>query len=251
MFVAMARALRPARRGERESVAGDPQRRLVAIDVIAARGREAQQQRVAVGGDGFDGEGLFRRERLRIDAARGAGVAEQSARRRAACEELVGVRGRLDRERHLQGAHLRRVAHAQVRAALVLHLDRGRGGIACRRAGVRHVQLRPIGFDIAEEFVVLRMARWQGERAARKTFGVDAMAVEVIAGCDAPGQQDAIARLRFRLERKGLVDGEEILFVDRAGRGREQRANQQRQQGKEGDGSEAHRGWVSRTIQSR
>ena len=78
MFVAVRDALRPARRAQRDAGLAcggiELQRGLVAIQVIARRRREAQQQRVAVAGDRLEAERLFRRQRQRVGWRRRRGA---------------------------------------------------------------------------------------------------------------------------------------------------------------------------------
>ena len=88
VLVAMLLARRPLRRAQRDAFAVEGELRLVAIQVVARRRREAHEQRVAAVGDRFDVEGLRFRQRLalrdaELQRASGRGCAEQAA---DACE---------------------------------------------------------------------------------------------------------------------------------------------------------------------
>ena len=168
MLVAVRR--RPAASAARPSAMPARRRRscergLVAIQVVALGRGEAQQQGVAVAGDRLEAERLLRRQRLRRRPRRAVAPAAAS---RVAAGEAAAERGEARRrrsrvasarQRHRQRARLRRIAHAEVGAALVFHLQRDRIDAGRRRAGQHRDQLLAVGLDLAEEFVVVLLRR--------------------------------------------------------------------------------------------
>ena len=191
MLVAVRYACRPQRLARRDAVGVELERGAVAIQVIARRRREAQQQGVAVADDGVEREGARFRQRFGL-----AGVAEHAAQRigagcaRTRCQriEVGAVRGD-GRQFHRQRARLRRVADAGVGAALIFDLQRNGGARASdvRQGGEQFVA---IGFGLAEEFVLVRFALRQLQRAAaragRGRLHAGAMPIQIVAIGDLP-----------------------------------------------------------------
>ena len=231
MLVAVRHALRPLRLARRDAVGVEPDGGAVAIQVVALRGRKAQQQRVAVANDGIEREGLFLRQRPGL-----AGIAEQAAERvgagcaRTRCErvEVAAVRDHCrsgtgsGRQLHRQRARLRRIADAGVGAALIFDPQ---GNSAARADDVRQggQQFVAIGFSFAEELVLVRFALRQRERAAacvgRDRLHAGAMPVQIVAIGDLPADPHRVRGGGFCAEHIGLIDRQQIGFVDRGGGG--------------------------------
>ena len=179
---------------------------LVAVEVVARRRGQAQQQGIAVEGDHLAGVGLLRRQRGRIGLD-GIAAAEQAAAL-ASEPERAGRRGL--RQRDLQRAGLRRIADPGIGATLVLHGQGGRGG--ARHGGPINGpdQRLPVGLDVAEEFVAMLVAIGQGQpRLAERRIRLhrSAVAVQVIAVGDLPADLDAVGRGGLRGQHENLVDG--------------------------------------------
>ncbi|CAM0722307.1 Transcriptional regulator [Acinetobacter baumannii] len=160
---------------------------------------------------------------------------------------------RFARQRDLQGAGLRRVAHAGIGAALVLHGQGGRARAGRGRAGEGAEQFLAVGFDVAEEFVAVGLAlRQRHGRAGEGGIGLDrgAVPVQVIAVGDPPAHLDAVRRGGLRGQDEDLVDRRQFEVLG-DGRGRGQR----KQQGEPGQpAAQADRGcghWLSLPVGSR
>lgn len=116
---------------------------------------------------------------------------------------------RFARQRDLQGAGLRQVAHAGIGAAPVLHGQGGRARAGRGRAGEGAEQFLAVGFDVAEEFVAVGLAlRQRHGRAGEGGIGLDrgAVPVQVIAVGDPPAHLDAVRRGGLRGQDEDLVD---------------------------------------------
>ena len=201
-------ARRPARRARRDAARRrhSLQRRLVAIQVIALRRGEAQQQRVAVVDDRLEAERLLRRQRLRVHAAsrRPATARDRAERalpqaRRSPSSPRTAARWRRG-SATVRRARLRRIAHADVGAALVLHLQRdgvapvARAGQRCAAAaGDRFRRRRRTRRGAARRAAAAAAAHWN----AAIGLHADPVPVQVIAVGDAPAQRDAVARRRL------------------------------------------------------
>ena len=229
----MRYAFRPLRLARRDAVGVEPERGAVAIQVITRRRREAQQQGVAVADDGVEREGLFLRQRPGL-----AGIAEHAAERvgagcaRARCEriEAAAVRDRCRsgtgsgsrRQFHRQRARLRRIADAGVGAALIFDLQ-GDGGARADDVRQGGDQFVAIGFGLAEEFVLVRVALGQRQRpaarAGRDRLHAGPMPVHVIAVGDLPADPHRVSGGGFGAEHIGLIDRQQIGLVDRGGDG--------------------------------
>ncbi len=160
---------------------------------------------------------------------------------------------RFARQRDLQGAGLRRVAHAGIGAAPVLHGQGGRARAGRGRAGEGAEQFLAVGFDVAEEFVAVGLAlRQRHGRAGEGGIGLDrgAVPVQVIAVGDPPAHLDAVRRGGLRGQDEDLVDRRQFEVLG-DGRGRGQR----KQQGEPGQpAAQADRGcghWLSLPVGSR
>ncbi|MGY4515236.1 hypothetical protein ACVWWW_000804 [Lysobacter sp. HA18] len=214
MFVAMHARLRPARCAEREARCArsgiELERGAIAIQVVTGCWREAHEHGVRRAGNRFKTERLFGRQRCGVDA-RGR-AACKCERRAAECGCGRSVRGR---QVDSQAPRLRGITDARIRAALVLdrhHRARGR-----RRARQRCDERIAIGFDVAEEFVVMCIALGQPHRA-RVEGGVglhaDAVAIQVVALRDRPAHFDrAVGVARARYEH--AVDRRQLIGRDR------------------------------------
>ena len=182
--------------------------KLVAIQVIALSRRQPQQQRVAAIGDHLGAERLRVRQRRGVQRAGIAAQLEQAAGPAPAQPEPA-ARRRL-RQRDLERAGLRRIADAGIGAALVLHGQGGRGCARCGAAVEGPDQRLPVGLDVAEEFVAVLVAIWQGQsRLAERCIRLhrSAVAVQVIAVGDLPAHLDAVGRGGLRRQHEDLVDG--------------------------------------------
>ncbi len=231
VLVAVGLALRPARQpGAHAAGAFQCQRGAVAVDVVARRRGEAQQQAVAVADDGFEVERLLGRQRQRVHAGGLAGGAEQARAGGAAWHQRAQIfawrssglcpggigRGQVDAD----FAPLRRIAHAGIGAALVLHLQDGGLHRRVGLAGQGGLQLLAVGLHLAEELVVFALALRQRQFARGKPLSgldADAVAIQVVARCDLPVQRDAVAAVGGGAQREGLVHWQQILFADRQG----------------------------------
>ncbi len=151
--------------------------------------------------------------------------------RRTGCVRAPRIRSRsCSRQGDLQRARLRRIADADVGAALVLHLQRQGLGAVGGGAGLHGGEVAAVGLDFAEELVGVRLPRRQLQRvgleAAAGLLHRDAVAVQVIALGDRPVDLDAVARHRACAEREGFVDRQQLVLV-----GRGQRRQRGREQG--------------------
>ncbi len=235
MRVVVRLAGRPARRAGADAVgAGDAEFVAVLVEVVTAGRGEAQQHGVAVPRDRFEAEGLLRRQRVanteqrRRCTRRTRRAAERAAERG---ETAVGGAGRW-RQRDLQRARLRRIADAQIRAALVLDLQRDTADPIRGLPGQRGDERAAIGLDIAEELVVMLAAvgQLQGRRAeiAGRHPCRGAVPVEVVAVGDPPADLDPVPAHRLCGDRQRLVDRQHIVEIDRQ---RRRRGEQQQGQG--------------------
>src|SRR3546814_6498910 len=74
-----------------------------------------------------------------------------------------------------------------------------------------------IGLHVAEELVVLALARRQLQCAGGEAFGgedLDAMAIQVIAIGNLPAQFDGVRIQRARTQRERLLDRPQVRFID-------------------------------------
>ena len=224
---------RPLRRAGDDAVGLHAHAGAVAVEVVARCRREAQQQLVGRVDDGLDLEGLGLRQR-QADGAGGRLVAAKQVDAAGRGQQGRASRGR---QRHAQGLGVRRVADADVGAALVLHLQLHRRHAVGDGAGEHRGHLIAVGLDVAEELVGVGDAVGQLERigaeAGRGHLGAHAVPVEVVALGDAPVQFDAAALGGLGAEREGLVDGQQVGLVQSLGRGGEE---EQGQQGREPTG---------------
>ncbi len=145
--------------------------------------------------------------------------------------------------RYRQGQQLAmgRIAHADIGAPLVADLEIGIDRIAgVARAlaigpgqGGGGVQLVAIGFNIAEEFIVVaftvgQLQRRQFQAGRRCHGGGQAVPVQVIALGDPPVQMQSAVIADLPLQREGFIDRKQVVFADGG-------------MGKQGDGGEQDR----------
>ena len=205
VLVAVRLARGEARRAQRDANrVAQAERGLVAIQVIARRRRQSHQQFAGGVGDRLEAEGLFVRQ--------GVSGAEHDGRLAAQ---------RRDWQRDGQGARLRRIAHACVRAALVPDLERHRGHVAGRSAGLHRRHRLAVGLDLAEELVDMlvpvRQLQGMGVEGGVRRLHRKAMPIQVVAGGDRPGEFHAFTADRLCGQHIGLIDWQQIALVDRPG----------------------------------
>jgi hypothetical protein len=243
MFVLVRLAFRKTRRAQRDSARAEQAKaRLVAIQVITRRRRQPNQQFRRRIGDGIEFERLIFRQRqpARSDTQT---TARRSAHERDRIDCRRGglgrdIRSAGCRHRHIQRARLGRVTHANIGAALVLHLEAHRRHAAGGGAGEHGGDGVAIGFNVAEEFVAVLVPGRQLQRVELEG-GIDrlhreAMLVQVIARRHFPGEFDALARHRLGREHIGLVHRQQVVHAQglRANRKRGD-AGQQHGQGRD------------------
>ena len=242
VLVAVGAALRPPRQAGAD-VAGafQRQRGAVAVEVVAGGRGETQQQAVAVADDRLEVEGLVGRERQGVHASGLAGRAEQPCATGAARHQRAQAFARRSGgwrvgQVHAQFAALRRVAHAGIGAALVLHLQ-DRAALTGRGlAGQAGLQRGAVGLHLAEEFVVLALAFRQIQRTGGEAlagFDADAMPVQVVTRGDLPGQRDAVTSIGLGAQCEGLVHWQQVCLGNRLRRWRGQQQRQGDEQGRD------------------
>ncbi len=149
------------------------------------------------------------------------GPAPGSAELRGRPAAVAGRVGRGRRQLHLDAPLLRRVAHAGIGTALVAHFQghaaHGRVGLASQH----RTQLATVGFNVAEEFVVLlvalRQGRWPGAETGADQDHGNAMPVQVITVGDLPLQLDAVAVIGAGTQRERLVYQQQVGFGEGQG----------------------------------
>ncbi|MNM61144.1 hypothetical protein D3C81_724390 [compost metagenome] len=233
VLVAVRLRRRPTRLvGQYPGAAFQLQRGAVAIEVIARCRAEAQQQGVAIAGDGIEAECLFRRQRQRLAVA-GARQPQATATAGAGqwVVERTGAGGACGRQRgsrtaragqgHLHHALLRRVAHTGIGAALVTHFQAdGAGGIG-GRAGQGGLQALAVGLHLTEEIVVVLLACGHLQRSGiegRIGLHRGAVAIQVITRGDLELQLDLATLGRAGGQRERLVHRQQILLIQCEGR---------------------------------
>ncbi|KAG1546921.1 hypothetical protein G6F50_013587 [Rhizopus delemar] len=221
--------------GQHAGAAFQLQRSAVAIQVVARGRAEAQQQGVAVAGDGIEAEGLFRRQRQRLavagrarqaQAARAAGTGQRIVERVAGTGTRRGCRSlrTAARQGDLHHALLRRVADAGIGATLVAHFHADGAGRIGGCAGQGGLQALAIGFNLAEEIVVVPVALGHLQRAGverRVRLDAGAVAIQVIARRDLELQLQLATFGGGGGQRERLVHRQQVLLIQREGRQRE------------------------------
>jgi hypothetical protein len=180
----------------------------------------AREQGVALGGDlGGQREGLVHFEELRFLVAEAELLAErgEGAEGAAGAATRSAGRRRGDRQGDVDPARLRRVADADVGAALRLEVECQRVAHSAALVGHPDRDVATVDRHAAEELVVLDLGRHRHRRLAqgdaiRRTDEAELVAVEVVTVGDAPGHLQGVHG-RARRDLVGLGGVEQLRFA--------------------------------------